>query len=624
MSASADDARLHTPHWRIEDTPADTGGAMATLRRLSMSVRPVLSILRRAAPWSAATVLVSQLGSGIATAGSLVLAADILRRLIEGRFTLDVIVALAPPLLVLAVVQAVRVALDAVTARARARLSPKVHRLAEEQLLAAGLDVQLSAFDDPDFYDQLHRAKERGILHLETATASVVDLLSSLVSVGGATLALAVLHPFLPVLMLLALWPEAWATLRAASLQYAAMATTITLTRQARLIGDLAMERDAAAELRVTQARDHVTKEFGQATAALEAHLVQQGLAEARAATWGHVFAGLGQWASYIALAAMLHAGWIGLAVAGTAIMAMRSAAMSVQRLVVVARELFEKGLYISDYRGFLDTAGRRRNRSASASGEAPASPGDIAVERVTFRYAGAPSNALDDVSLRIARGESIALVGENGSGKTTLAKLIAGLYEPERGCVRWDGLNLRELSAASIADRVAMVLQEPLRWPRSARENVRLGRHTRVDDHDEALLAAAREAGADEVVARLERGWETLLSRQFHGGQELSGGQWQRMAIARGLYRDARLVIWDEPTSSLDAKAEFAVYESLRRMARDRTVVLITHRLASIRHADRICFMERGRIVEKGTHDQLLALGGRYAEMFTLQARLM
>ena len=622
MSASTDDARLHTPHWRIEDTR--TGGAMATLRRLSMAVHPVLSILRRAAPWSAATVLASQIGSGIATAASLILAADVLRRLIAGGFGVDAMLALAPAILGLGLVQALRVALDAVTARARARLSPKVHRLAEEQLLAAGLDVQLSAFDDPDFYDQLHRAKDRGILHLETATASVVDLLSSLVAVGGATIALAVLHPVLPLLMLLTLWPEAWATLRAASLQYAAMATTITLTRQAHLIGDLATDRDAAAELRVTQARDHVADEFGHATATLEAHLVRQGLAEARAATTGHVLAGLGQWTSYIALAAMLHQGWIGIAVAGTAIMAMRSAAMSVQRLVVVARELFEKGLYISDYRGFLDTAARRRNRSADAIGEAPASPGEIAIERVTFRYAGAPTDALDDVSLRIARGQSIALVGENGSGKTTLAKLIAGLYEPERGCVRWDGLDLRDLSAASIADRVAMVLQDPLRWPRSARENVRLGRHDRIDADDEALNAAAHEAGADEVVERLERGWDTLLSRQFHGGQELSGGQWQRMAIARGLYRDARLVIWDEPTSSLDAKAEFAVYESLRRMAKDRTVVLITHRLASIRHADRICFMERGRIVEEGTHDALLALGGRYAEMFSLQAKLM
>lgn len=625
MSTSADDTRLHAPYWRIEGAaPGSRHGATATLQRLSMAVRPVLAILRKAAPWTAAVVLASQLGSGIATAGSLVMAADVLRKLIEGQFALDRMEALLPAIVLLAAVQALRVGLDAVTARARARLSPRVHRLAEEQLLAAGLDVQLAAFDDPDFYDQLHRAKERGILHLETATASVVDLLSSLVTVGGATVALAVLHPVLPFLMLLALWPEAWATLRAASLQYAAMATTISLTRQARLIGDLAMERDAAAELRVTQARDHVVHEFAQATTALEDHLVRQGLAEARAATWGHIFSGLGQWTAYIALAAMLHLGWIGIAVAGTAVMAMRGAAMSVQRLVVVARELFEKGLYISDYQTFLDTAARRRNRSAQAQGEAPATPGDIVVEQVSFRYAGASSDALSNIDLHISRGQSIALVGENGSGKTTLAKLIAGLYEPDTGCVRWDGLDLRGLSETSIADRVAMVLQDPLRWPRSARENVRLGRHTREDTHDEGLLAAAREAGADDVVARLEKGWDTLLSRQFHGGQELSGGQWQRMAIARGLYRDARLVIWDEPTSSLDAKAEFAVYESLRRMARDRTVVLITHRLASIRHADRICFLERGRIVEEGTHDALMALGGRYAGMYTLQASLL
>jgi ABC-type multidrug transport system fused ATPase/permease subunit len=161
------------------------------------------------------------------------------------------------------------------------------------------------------------------------------------------------------------------------------------------------------------------------------------------------------------------------------------------------------------------------------------------------------------------------------------------------------------------------------VRWPHTARANVRVGRHDRPDPYGDALGRAAAEARADEVVARLTHGWDTLLSRYFRGGHELSGGQWQRLAVARGLYRDAPVLIWDEPTAPLDARAEFAVYESLRDLARGRTVILITHRLASVRYADRIYLLHEGRLVEQGRHADLLAAGGRYAELYELQTAL-
>ena len=249
---------------------------------------------------------------------------------------------------------------------------------------------------------------------------------------------------------------------------------------------------------------------------------------------------------------------------------------------------------------------------------------GAIELDRVGFHYAGRrDAPALQDVSLRIRPGETIALVGENGSGKTTLAKLLAGLYRPTAGHIRWDGIDTRTMDPASLADRVTMVLQHPVRWPRSARHNVRIGRHARADADGSALTWAARESRAQEVVDGLRDGWDTMLTRHFRGGVDLSGGQWQRLAVARGLYRDAPLVIWDEPTAPLDAKAEQAVYELLRGLARGRTVVLITHRLASVRDADRIVFLEKGRIVEQGRHEELLAAEGRYAQLYRLQTRL-
>ena len=202
---------------------------------------------------------------------------------------------------------------------------------------------------------------------------------------------------------------------------------------------------------------------------------------------------------------------------------------------------------------------------------------------------------------------------------KTTLSKLLAGLYQPERGRVRWDGTDLAEVDTHALRERIAVVAQDHTHWPLSARRNVTMS----SPDDERRLGDAARLSGADEVVAELAYGWDTLLDRRFAAGQELSGGQWQRMAAARGFYRDAPLLVCDEPTAALDARAEHRLFESIHEHARrtGSAVVLITHRLASVRMADRIYVLDRGRIVAHGTHEQLMDAGGLYAELYTLQA---
>jgi ATP-binding cassette subfamily B protein len=224
------------------------------------------------------------------------------------------------------------------------------------------------------------------------------------------------------------------------------------------------------------------------------------------------------------------------------------------------------------------------------------------------------------DVSLHVGAGEVVALVGENGSGKTTLAKLLAQLYRPDRGRVLWGGVDTATLDQARLRRDVTLIFQDFVQYVLSAGENIGLGRHERLDDGD-AIRAAARLADVDEVVTALPEGYGTLLGNEFVGGRDLSKGQWQRIALARAFFRDAPLIVLDEPTAALDARAEHDLFERVRDLFRGRGVLLISHRFSSVRSADRIYVLMGGRVVESGSHDDLMAAGGLYAELFTLQA---
>lgn len=619
---AAGEVNLRLPYWRLDHAGGSTFGEKGLAGRFAMAAKPVTAIVRRAAPVAAATIVLAQIVGAVAMAWALILTSGILSALLAGGNSFARIEAALPSILLLGGLLLVRIGADAATSIARAHLAPKARREAEQALFRATAHVDLASFDDPNFYDQLQRARDRGILHMEDAIGALVSTGTAALAVGAAAVALFVLHPALPPLLLVAMAPDAFASLAAARIQYGGMPVTIALTRQVEMMAELATQRASAPEIRSNQAQAYVLAEHDRAAEALQDHLIALEVREARTIALGRLLSGLGLAATFVALGLMIRAQWLDLAVAGAAVIAIRTAGASLTGLVVAGHQLLEKALYISDYQEFLDQAKRRTTPPEGV--EAPLSPGRIVLDRVSFHYPGSDGRlALNSVSLAIQAGETVALVGENGSGKTTLAKLVAGLYRPTGGVIRWDGVDLSEMSPASLADRVAMVLQEPIRWPRSARDNVRLGRWERPDPDDTELLAAARQSRAQEVIERLPQGWTTLLSRQFHGGHDLSAGQWQRLAVARGLYRDAPLVIWDEPTAPLDAKAEHAVYESLRRLARNRTVLLITHRLASVRNADRIFFLEAGALVEQGTHDELLALGGRYAELYQLQLSL-
>ncbi|MEU7852174.1 ABC transporter ATP-binding protein [Nonomuraea sp. NPDC049141] len=622
MSASADasaDVQMVSPYWQLDD--AGDMGVWRMCRRLPATSRAVLAIVARAAPRQAVTVLLLQLVSGAATAFGLLATTGALERLLAAGPTVEVVAAALPMLVLVAGAYVLRGAVETAIAAAYARLTPEVRRMAEGELFAAGLRVELAAYDDAGFYDRMQRARDRGLFHLARAVDNLVDLIGAALAFAAAVTGLAVLHAALLPVLVLGVFPSAWTVQRSARLAYAHMTRTVTLNRRVQMITELGTQREPAPEIRACQAQDFLLREYAEVADPLRDQEVRVQAAHIRVGTVGRALTGLMAGITFTVLGLLLQAGWIPLAVAGGAVIAVRTANAALSRLVHSAHQLLEQGMYVADYQEFVDDAASRS--PAATTRPAPAAPQVITLSGVEFGYPGGTGDALRGIDLTVRAGQTIALVGENGSGKTTLAKIMAGLYEPTGGQVSWDGVDIRELDPHSVGDRIMMVLQDPIRWPHTARANVRAGRYDRDDPGDLALRAAAELAGADTVVADLPHGWETLLSKYFRGGRELSGGQWQRLAVARGVFRDAPVLIWDEPTAPLDAKAEFAVYESLRRLATGRIVILITHRLASVRNSDRIYLLHEGELAEQGTHDELIARSGRYAELYELQARM-
>jgi len=279
---------------------------------------------------------------------------------------------------------------------------------------------------------------------------------------------------------------------------------------------------------------------------------------------------------------------------------------------------LHENALFVEDLWSFVAVeSGQRTPASCEAM---PATLGALRVEDLTFRYRDRAEPALRGVSMEIRLGETVAIVGENGAGKTTLAKLLCRLYDPDSGTISWDGRDLRTCDPDDLRQRIAVIFQDFVRYDLAARENIGFGDVGSMDDAA-AIARAADRAGAADFLAALPDRYETRLGRMFAKGHELSVGQWQRVALARAFFRDAPLVIMDEPTASLDARAEHELFNTMRGLFHDRAVLLISHRFSSVRMADRIYVLRDGAVVEVGTHDELIASGRLYAELFGLQA---
>jgi len=481
---------------------------------------------------------------------------------------------------------------------------------------AASLD--LMAYEDPVFYDKLERARVQATDRLYMIQA-IGRLIQQVITTITLSVTIMVFSPWLLLLLVAGVIPAFVGETHFAFLGYAKNFKQTPIRRQLDYLRILGGSKEAAKELKLFGLQEFLSARFK----VLSDQVYDEDISLARRKVIaGSVLSMIGTAGYYTAYVYAVWRTVTGVFSFGTLTLlanAIREASSNLQQTFSSLSTIADQALFMTDLIAFFDMRPTIRSKPNALPAPRPIRQG-FEFRDVSFRYPGSPRLILNRLNFVLRAGERVALIGENGEGKTTIVKLLTRLYDPVEGQILLDGIDIREYDLDDLYREIGVIFQDFMRYEMTARENIAVGRIEHIKDLP-LLERSAEKSMADEVVEKLPSHYEQMLGRRFEGGVDLSGGEWQKIALARAYLRDAQLLILDEPTSALDARSEYEVFQRFSELTAGKMAIFISHRFSTVRMADRIVVLENGRIAEEGDHESLTHLGGRYAEMFELQA---
>jgi len=487
-------------------------------------------------------------------------------------------------------------------------------------LHAKSVEVDLEYYEKSSYYDTLHRAQQESSTRPNRILNDLLQVARNGFSVLTMVGLIISIHWSIAIFLIVTAIPGLWVQLKHAGRTYSWEREQTPLERQSWYFSWLLTCDSHAKEIRLFNLGSIFVERFRglreqlgmERLDLLRRRLISEGTADAVTTV-----------TAFAAYAVTAYQTIQGIITVGDLVMfyqAIQRARAYVHQLLSSMASLYENNLFLSNVYEFLDLKPKVTEPIHPKLVPCPMRVG-IAFQHVSFQYPGGTRRVLHDINLTIRPGEHIALVGENGAGKTTLIKLLCRLYDVTEGSITFDGIELRDFSLGDLRREISVIFQDYARYNLTVRENIWFG-NIHLAREDPGIFEAARQAGAHDVIASLKNGYETILGRWFENGEELSIGEWQKIALARAFLRQAQLIVLDEPTSFMDARAEYELFERFHQLTKDRTAILISHRLSTVRMADSIYFLENGSIVESGTHDQLVYRAGKYANLFERQAQ--
>jgi len=499
-----------------------------------------------------------------------------------------------------------------------ALLADKYTRHISIRVMRHAAELDLITYEDPVFYDRLERARVQATDRLGMIQ-SIGRLVQQVITAASLSVSILLFSPWLLLLLIAGILPAFLGESHFAFLGYARNFRQTPIRRELDYLRVLGGSREAAKELKLFGLKDFLIGRFTRLSDDIYRENVD--LARRRLIA-GSVLSMIGTAGYYSAYVYVIWRTVTGSLTIGTLTFlsgAIMQASGNIQQIFSSLSSIADQALFLTDLLAFFEMQATIRSKPDAVPAPRPIVRG-FEFRNVSFRYPGTSRLVLNNLDLHLRAGERVALIGENGEGKTTLVKLMTRLYDPVEGQVLLDGVDLREYNLEDLYREIGVIFQDFMRYEMTARENIAVGR---IDEIDNLRLVktAADKSMANEVIERLPRDYEQMLGRRFENGVDLSGGEWQKIALARAYLRDAQVLILDEPTAALDARSEFEVFQRFAELTAGKSALFISHRFSTVRMADRIVVLHKGQIAEDGDHDRLLNLGGRYASMFEMQA---